>query len=215
MELEKMIDLIIEAEGGYVNDPNDRGGATKYGITQATLNAYTDSLKLKRVKARDLSLPMARSIYRDRYLPPCVTVNDAVTLLVFDWGVNSGVRTAIKGLQKILGVEEDGIIGAITNEAIRSYFSITVDISGATVPASTPLKIGMSDKINILIAKIIDARHCFYAGIVARDASQARFILGWSRRVSNLLRLIESENLAYSWIIDLRPNSLQSVQIPQ
>ena len=39
MELEKMIDLIIEAEGGYVNDPNDRGGATKYGITQATLNA--------------------------------------------------------------------------------------------------------------------------------------------------------------------------------
>lgn len=184
MELEKMIDLIIKAEGGYVNDPNDRGGATKYGITQATLNAYTDSLKLKRVKARDLSLQMARSIYRDRYLPPCVTVNDAVTLLIFDWGVNSGVRTAIRGLQKILGVEEDGIIGAITNEAIKSFCLSFV-----------------RDKAHLLVARIVDARHCFYAGIVSRDASQARFILGWARRVSKLLKVIEDEKLAKSWRI--------------
>lgn len=215
MEAEKMIDLIIEAEGGYVNDPNDRGGATKYGITQSTLNAYTDSMSLKRVKARDLSLSMARSIYRDRYLAPCITANDAVTLLVFDWGVNSGVRTAIKGLQKIIGVEEDGIIGNITNEAIRSYFSFTVDISGAMAPASKAQKIAISEKINVLVAKLIDARHCFYAGIVSRNPSQARFILGWARRVSKLLKVIEAENLAYSWTVDLLPDSIKSVRVPQ
>lgn len=176
MELEKMIDLIIEAEGGYVNDPNDRGGATKYGITQATLNMVTDSAGGKRMKVRDLSLAMARSIYRDRYIAPCVTWNDAVTLLIFDWGVNSGIATSIKGLQRILGVSEDGIIGSITNKAIRKYASI-----------------------DMLVARIVDARHCFYAGIVSRNPSQARFILGWARRVSKLLHVIEDERLTSVW----------------
>lgn len=192
MELEKMIDLIIEAEGGYVNDPNDRGGATKYGITQATLNMVTDSAGGKRMKVRDLSLAMARSIYRDRYIAPCVTWNDAVTLLIFDWGVNSGIATSIKGLQRILGVSEDGIIGSITNKAIRKYASI-----------------------DMLVARIVDARHCFYAGIVSRNPSQARFILGWARRVSKLLKVIEAENLAYSWTVDLLPDSIKSVRVPQ
>lgn len=66
MEAQEMIDLIIKSEGGYVNNPKDKGGATKYGITQATLNLITDSKKMNRMKVRDLSLAMAQNIYKEK-----------------------------------------------------------------------------------------------------------------------------------------------------
>jgi lysozyme family protein len=179
MEAQEMIDLIIKSEGGYVNNPKDKGGATKYGITQATLNLITDSKKMNRMKVRDLSLAMAQNIYKEKYLEMCTTCNKAVTLLVFDWGVNSGTGTAIIGLQKILGVKQDGIIGAITNKSIKDYCSP-----------------------DMLVARIIDARHAFYANIVGRNPSQICFLIGWSRRVSNLLREIEEKKLSTEWVIN-------------
>lgn len=59
---EEYLDDLIKREGGYVNNPADRGGATKYGITEsvARSNDYKGNM-------RDLPLEVAKAIYRKNY----------------------------------------------------------------------------------------------------------------------------------------------------
>ena len=59
MNIEKYLDELIKREGGYVNNPADRGGATKYGITEAV--ARTNGFK---GNMRDLPLDVAKAIYK-------------------------------------------------------------------------------------------------------------------------------------------------------
>lgn len=96
--------LILINEGGYVNDPHDKGGETKYGISK---RAYPN------IDIKNLTLEQARAIYhRDYWLRcKCEFLPDALSVAVFDYAVNSGVKRAIKDLQRSLGVSVDGIIG--------------------------------------------------------------------------------------------------------
>lgn len=97
-------DLLMLNEGGYVNDPNDSGGQTKYGISK---KAYPD------LDIKNLTIAQAMEIYRKDYWDRCKCdyIPDALSVAVFDFAVNSGVKTAIKKLQIALGVKADGIIG--------------------------------------------------------------------------------------------------------
>lgn len=97
-------DLLMLNEGGYVNDANDSGGETKYGISKKAY-PYLD--------IPSLSLEQAKSIYRKDYWDRCKCdyIPDALSVAVFDFAVNSGIKTAIKKLQIALGVKADGIIG--------------------------------------------------------------------------------------------------------
>lgn len=96
--------ILIDNEGGYVNDPNDSGGVTKYGISK---KAYPD------LDIKNLTIAQAMEIYRKDYWDRCKCeyIPDALSVAVFDFAVNSGVKTAIKKLQIALGVKADGIIG--------------------------------------------------------------------------------------------------------
>lgn len=98
------INHTLELEGGYVNDPNDSGGVTKYGISK---KAYPD------LDIPNLTLAQAMEIYRRDYWERCKCdyIPDALSVAVFDFAVNSGIKTAIKKLQIALGVTADGIIG--------------------------------------------------------------------------------------------------------
>lgn len=96
--------LVLINEGGYVNDPHDTGGETKYGISK---KAYPN------IDIKNLSLEQARTIYHRDYWQRCNCefLPDALSVAVFDYAVNSGVKRAIKDLQAVLGVAVDGIIG--------------------------------------------------------------------------------------------------------
>lgn len=98
------INHTLELEGGYVNDPKDSGGETKYGISKT---AYPNE------DIANLTLDRAKEIYHRDYWDRCKCDNipDALSVAVFDFAVNSGVKTAIKKLQIALGVKADGIIG--------------------------------------------------------------------------------------------------------
>lgn len=97
-------DLLMINEGGYVNDPRDSGGQTKYGISK---KAYPD------LDIPNLTIAQAMEIYRKDYWDRCKCdyIPDALSVAVFDFAVNSGVKTAVKKLQIALGVKADGIIG--------------------------------------------------------------------------------------------------------
>jgi lysozyme family protein len=102
--------VVIGHEGGYVNNPDDPGGETKYGISK---RAYPG------VDIAGLTLDDARAIYEQDYWIPVRgdELPDAIALNVFDAAVNHGVRNAVRILQGALGVGVDGIMGPITFKA--------------------------------------------------------------------------------------------------
>jgi lysozyme family protein len=104
--------LVLEHEGGYVNDPDDPGGETNYGISK---RAYPklDIARLSRGEA-------IRIYHRDYWRRTrCQKLPDQVAIAVFDTAVNMGCKRAVKILQKCVGASVDGLIGPQTLRGIR------------------------------------------------------------------------------------------------
>lgn len=110
MQFIEAVQHILRFEGGYVNDPDDAGGETKYGISK---RSYPD------VDIAALTMAEAADIYERDYwdavkagqLPP------ALRLPVFDMAVNMGTNRAIRIMQEAVGATPDGIIGPKTLQA--------------------------------------------------------------------------------------------------
>jgi lysozyme family protein len=111
--------VILYNEGGYVNNPADKGGPTHYGITQDTLASWRGHpVTVDDVK----NLPMAEaiSIYEKRYIvdPNFILISDIkLRTALVDAAVLFGPQTVIKALQGILGVKADGVLGNDTAAA--------------------------------------------------------------------------------------------------
>lgn len=138
MSVDKYIDDLIKREGGYVNNPNDRGGATNYGITEAVarVNGWKGPM-------RDLPLDLAKQIYKQQYWinPRFDQVNTLSPLIaeeLLDTGVNCGVAFAKPLLQRALNLLNnqgkggwpdlavDGIYGSATLGALKSFLQNVV-----------------------------------------------------------------------------------------
>jgi lysozyme family protein len=106
------IQFVLDYEGGYTIDPDDPGGATKFGISQ---KSYPD------LNILDLTLDEAKAIYRRDYWTPCHCddLPRPLAIAVFDCAVNQGVGEAIRLMQKSLAVKDDGEIGPITQYAFK------------------------------------------------------------------------------------------------
>ena len=106
-KFDKCVAHILKAEGGYVNDPLDPGGETKYGISK---RAYPE------VDIASLTLDQAKAIYERDYWNPVQgdDVSWPLCLFVFDSAVNQGTHAAILMMQKALGTNDDGILGPET-----------------------------------------------------------------------------------------------------
>ena len=101
---EACIPLILAAEGGFVNDPRDPGGATNHGITRRTLAEWRGQ-PVSIAEVRALSVAEAGAIYRARYWAPlgCDALPAGVDLMVFDFGVNAGPARALRLLRQASG----------------------------------------------------------------------------------------------------------------
>ncbi len=104
---------VVSIEGGFVNDPQDPGGATKFGISQ---RSYPN------VDIKNLTLGQAKAIYRRDYWDAVCGDNlpDPLSHFVFDAAVNQGVSAAIAMMQTALRVDADGVIGAHTLAAAKA-----------------------------------------------------------------------------------------------
>jgi lysozyme family protein len=115
MDFNAAIKIIFAHEGGYVNDPQDPGGETKYGISK---RAHPT------VDIKNLTPEIAASIYHQNYFEPLnlgLLVNDELALHLFDMAVNAGLRPAVRLLQQILVLDPDGQLGPITAKAANQY----------------------------------------------------------------------------------------------
>lgn len=113
MDFDTAFQRVLGHEGGHVNDPRDPGGETKFGISK---RAYPQE------KIAALTLARAKEIYRRDYWGPagCDAVPDQAKLHLFDLAVNSGVKTAVKLLQRAVGETADGVLGPRTLAAAGS-----------------------------------------------------------------------------------------------
>src|SRR5215831_18639306 len=121
----------LREEGGYVDDPNDPGGATNMGITLATYRQWSDDPGLGPAQVRGMTLRTARAIYRSLYWNPlrADALPAGVDLSVFDMGVNAGIWRSARLLQRALGFtgeEVDGSIGPETLAAADRFAARTL-----------------------------------------------------------------------------------------
>lgn len=121
--LAKALTLMFGNEGGYANNPKDPGGPTKYGITHRTLAAHRGVSAVTADDVKRLTLSEAELIYRKSYWVQSGgdVLPAGLDYAAFDFGVNSGPARAIKSLQKVVGVAQDGIVGGKTVAAVNEY----------------------------------------------------------------------------------------------
>ena len=104
-------------EGGYCNHPKDPGGPTNFGITIADYRKYIKP-GASADDVRGMRLEEAKAIYRSKYWQAlrCDDLPAGVDDIIFDYGVNSGVRRAGKVLRRVLGKPDDTWV--VTDEVI-------------------------------------------------------------------------------------------------
>lgn len=121
----KLVPFILQWEGGFVNDPDDLGGATNMGVTIGTYEAYCRKKgcpgptieRLKNLTKEDWA-EIFKTMYWDRWKADDITAQ-AVANIVVDWVWASGVH-GIKRPQRLLGVAADGLVGAKTIAAVNA-----------------------------------------------------------------------------------------------
>ena len=136
--MNKLKPFILKWEGGFVNDPDDLGGATNKGITLTTYNEYRKRKGLPEPSVDDLKnisdeewTEILKTMFWDRWQADRIE-NQSVANILVDWVWASGVH-GIKRPQKILGVTVDGIVGDKTIAALNAmdpmslYFQIKND----------------------------------------------------------------------------------------
>jgi lysozyme family protein len=116
---ETALAFTLRREGGYVNDPDDLGGATNYGITQSVYDAHRRRHAHVAAPVRSITLAEVREIYRRNYWEGArcsafATVRPRLALAHFDAAVNLGIGQASVCLQRALGVKADGVAGPVT-----------------------------------------------------------------------------------------------------
>ncbi|MGY6531509.1 glycoside hydrolase family 108 protein [Glycocaulis sp.] len=116
----KALDHVLKWEGGYVDHPDDPGGATNFGITLATLQGWRGR-SVTKADVKALTKAEAGEIYKARYWDQCRCdeLPEGVDAIVFDAAVNHGPGRAARLLQEALNVGVDGIIGPITMGAAK------------------------------------------------------------------------------------------------
>ncbi|MGJ3250616.1 MAG: glycosyl hydrolase 108 family protein [Elainellaceae cyanobacterium] len=161
----KALQFTLRWEGGYVNHPMDKGGPTNKGITQSTYDAYRIGNRWSPQPVQSITHEEVRDIYRTLYwnAARCNELKKPLAIAHFDTAVNFGVQGAVRFLQRALGVEADGIIGANTRRALERSKT--------------------SDIVNRYVQARIDHRY----RRVTQDPTQRVFLQGWLNRDQDLM----------------------------
>jgi lysozyme family protein len=115
-------------EGGFSDNPDDPGGATMRGITLAEFREFYHNPQLSIDDLKNITVPQQEEIYEKAYWQAVSAdlLPAGVDLSVFDMGVNAGVGTSIRQLQKAVDATIDGIIGPVTLHLVDTSYDIAI-----------------------------------------------------------------------------------------
>lgn len=171
MNIDEIIASTLKAEGGYSNHVEDKGGATRYGITEqvARSSGYTGDM-------RELGLDLAIKIYKSQYwLQPkfsqVAALSSKVAMELFDCGVNQGTSAAAKHLQNTLN---------LLNNNQKMYADLDVDgkIGNGTLTALATL-LKKPNAENVILKVQNGFQFLRYLDICKNNPNQEIFMFGW------------------------------------
>ncbi|HAW1309523.1 TPA: hypothetical protein JLL64_004861, partial [Escherichia coli] len=175
----KISSVILRHEGGYVNDPNDRGGETNMGITIATWRAYAPidlGIEATSSTLRNMTKEQAEIIYYNHYWEPkgfCKLENTKVALMVYDWTITSG--RAVKQIRKMLHDEYNNrlIVNNIMDDDMIHCINAV-------------------ENQEQLLSRIAEIRKDYYRSLTITNGepnAQIKFLNGWINRVDDCLKV--------------------------
>tara|TARA_R100000773_G_scaffold12089_1_gene11153 strand:+ start:576 stop:1088 length:513 start_codon:yes stop_codon:yes gene_type:complete len=117
----KSLEMVLKHEGGFVDHPEDPGGATNKGITHKTYSDFLGRPLEDVSELKNIPDEHVQQIYKDGYWNRVKAdqLSSGVDFCIFDWAVNSGPGRAAKALQKTVMVTQDGAIGPMTLAAVE------------------------------------------------------------------------------------------------
>ena len=178
-------------EGGYVHDPDDKGGETHRGVARRFHPDWPgwtiiDKIKtdhptdfVRRINDNAKLVELSKQLYRERFWEPILgdqIPNQHVANKVFDTGVNQGVKTSVRYLQESLNllnrnqknysdIEVDGAMGTVSLEALSAFMK---------------LEDGKPD----YLLKLLNLMQAWkYVELMRADKTQEKFARGWLSRV--------------------------------
>lgn len=170
MSFDQALAFTLKEEGGFVDIPQDSGGATNHGVTQSQYDSYRDTKGLPHQSVALITDAETRELYENMYWEPSKAqiMHTPLDVCHFDWSVNHGISGALKTLQAALGVPVDGIYGRQTATALATCDSVE------TAQAYNTL------------------RREWYKNRVAQKPDQEIFLKGWLARVDRLDAYMET-----------------------
>ncbi|MCM1168776.1 MAG: peptidoglycan domain protein [Bacteroides sp.] len=183
--------FILKWEGGFVDDPADSGGATNKGVTIGTWQRYgydkdddgdIDVQDLKLITDADFRNRILKPHYWDRWKADGIRSQRVANILV-DWLWCSG-KHGIVIPQRVLGVAQDGVVGAVTLAAVNR-----ADANGLF----DALFRARADFLNDIVGKSV----ADYGARIGRTPTEKelmtytkkRFLKGWMNRLDNLKQI--------------------------
>ena len=178
------IPYTLDFEGGLSDDPFDRGGITKYGVSLVFAKG-TKNLKLfdkdgdgdiDRNDIKELSIDDAKEAFKLYFWDP-VDLDDITSekkaFVIFDSNVNHGLGNSIPMLQRTcvklgMNISIDGIFGPNTKNAFE-----------------------LADE-DLFCDEFLDVRKNFYYKIVQRNPSQKKFLKGWLNRINGIKNILKT-----------------------
>lgn len=188
-DIKNFIPFFLKKEGGFTNDPTDRGGATNKGVTIATYEAYCKKKGLPRPSVADLKhisdahwYDIIKTMFWDKWRADDIHSQKVANILV-DWALASGIH-GIKKPQALLGVVADGIVGNKTLSAVN--FAAPDQLFEAIFKERVKF-------INGVVSRSVAA----YEKKIGRKATekellkytQKRFLSGWMNRLNDIKKL--------------------------
>ena len=168
-KIEKLAPIVAKWEGGYVNDPVDKGGATNMGVTVGAWkllgydkngDGIINNADMKLLSKDDFKFVLRK--YWDKWQADQIK-NQSIANILVDWYWGSG-KWGIVIPQRILGLTQDGVVGPKTLAKINEE---------------------IEKDSEALFDKIFAARVKFLDDIVKNNPSQKRFIKGWKNRLND------------------------------
>ena len=180
--LNKILEVILKNEGGFVNDPYDLGGATNFGITEKTLEDFLGK-KVTIQEVKDLDIELAKKIYILKYYTTSRIDEfpNSMKLNLFDMLVHSGEKNTMLTLQKAI------------NQTFLTSSSIQVELIADGIGGSKTISACYDlEKIfgfEIFRKVFLTKRKEFLEKIILKAPEQMVFFIGWMNRLDNLAKI--------------------------
>ena len=162
---DEIIEVVLSHEGGYVDDPDDRGGATNFGVTQASYSQYLGR-KVSKDEIKSMTVEDAKGCYKQDFWDPsrAEQLDEDLRAVYFDMVVNMGRKNAGKIIQQ-----------AVYTKSNKELLDVDGLIGPNTIRATTNIS-----KEDVLLERgMFYANLCFNGSKYADRTSQNKFLRGW------------------------------------